>query len=101
MFDTATLAKLVCAHISADPILLRFTPISTGKHNTSYWVESGRERFVLRLAPPDDIGLLFYERQMMRQEPHLHALIRAHTTIPVPEIIAHDFSRTRINRDYC
>jgi fructosamine-3-kinase len=30
----------------------------------------------------------------------LHALIRAHTTIPVAEIVAYDFSRTQIDRDY-
>ncbi len=37
---------------------------------------------------------------MMRQEPGLHHLIRAHTTIPVAEVVGHDFSRTQINRDY-
>jgi aminoglycoside phosphotransferase (APT) family kinase protein len=100
LFDTTTLAALVGAHITADPTTLRFTPIGTGKHNTSYWVDSPQGRLVLRLSPPDDTGLLFYERHMMRQEPDLHALIRAHTTIPVAEIIAHDFSRTLIDRDY-
>ncbi len=99
-FDSETLARLVCAHIEADPVTLRFTPIRTGKHNTSYWVDSDRRRLVLRLSPPDDAGFLFYERQMMRQEPDLHALIRAQTTIPVAEVVAHDFSRTHIGRDY-
>jgi fructosamine-3-kinase len=37
---------------------------------------------------------------MMRQEPGLHHLIRAATTIPVAEVIGHDFSRTLIDRDY-
>ena len=41
-FDTETLAGLVLAHVDADPTSLRFTPIRTGKHNTSYWVESDR-----------------------------------------------------------
>jgi fructosamine-3-kinase len=36
----------------------------------------------------------------MRQEPQLHALVRAHTSIPVAAIVAHDFSRTRLDRDY-
>jgi aminoglycoside phosphotransferase (APT) family kinase protein len=98
-FDTAILDALVRHHIP-DASGLRFTPISTGKHNSSYWVDGDRERLVLRLAPPDETGLLFYERQMMRQEPELHALIRAHTSIPVAEVVAYDFSRTHINRDY-
>lgn len=99
-FDAETLVGLVLAHIDADPASLRFTPIRTGKHNTSYWVDSERGRFVLRIAPPDDAGFLFYERQMMRQEPELHGLIRAQTTIPVAKVVGHDFSRTHIDRDY-
>jgi fructosamine-3-kinase len=99
-FDTPTLARLVLAHVDASPDSLRFSPIRTGKHNTSYWVDSNRGRFVLHIAPPDDAGFLFYERLMMRQEPGLHHLIRATTTIPAAEVIGHDFSRTLIDRDY-
>ena len=99
-FDAETLTALVLAHVDADPAALCFTPIRTGKHNTSYWVDSGRGRFVLRIAPPDDAGFLFYERRMMRQEPELHALVRAQTGIPVAEVVAYDFTRTLVARDY-
>jgi aminoglycoside phosphotransferase (APT) family kinase protein len=99
-FDTETLVELVGTHVDASPASLRFSPIRTGKHNASYWVASDRGRFVLRIAPPDDVGFLFYERLMMRQEPSLHALIRAQTAIPVAEVVGHDFGRTRIDRDY-
>jgi fructosamine-3-kinase len=37
---------------------------------------------------------------MMRQEPHLHQIIRRETEIPIPEIVAYDFSRDIIDRDY-
>jgi len=99
-FPTKLLAELVTRHVETDAALLRFTPIRTGKHNRSYWVDSEAGRFVLRIAPPDDAGFLFYERLMMRQEPDLHALIRERTAIPVAEVIGYDFSRTRIDRDY-
>jgi fructosamine-3-kinase len=99
-FKAETLAELTLAHVDADPASLRFAPVHTGKHNTSYWVESDRGRFVLRIAPPDEAGFLFYERLMMRQEPQLHRLIRARTTLPVAEIVGSDMSRTRIGRDY-
>jgi len=98
-FDHATLAEIVCAQLGAGAAPA-FTPIRTGKHNASFWVDTRQGRFVLRLAPPDDAGFLFYERRMMRQEPALHALIRARTAIPVAEVVAHDFSRARIDRDY-
>jgi len=101
MTDTIdTLTALVLAHIETDPASVRLTPITTGKHNRSYWVACDAGRFVLRIAPPDDAGFLFYERLMMRQEPALHALIRAETAIPVADVVAHDFSRARIDCDY-
>jgi len=99
-FDPSTLTEMVLPHLAADPASLRFTPLQTGKHNRSYWVDSDQDRFVLRIAPPDDAGFLFYERLMMRQEPELHELVRQHTSIPVAEIVGYDFSRSRIDRDY-
>src|SRR5690348_14003492 len=97
--DPARLAALV-RHCLGVGTAVRLTPIATGKHNASYWVDADRGRYVLRLAPPDETGLLFYERGMMRQEPALHALIRDRTDIPVAAVIAHDFSRRLIDRDY-
>ena len=70
-FDGVTLAAAVSAHTGTPADRLQFAPIRTGKHNTSYWVDTERGRLVLRLAPPDDAGFLFYERRMMRQEPTL------------------------------
>jgi fructosamine-3-kinase len=99
-FDTTTLVEVVSSHVRTGPAPPRFTRIMTGKHNISYWVDSDRGSFVLRLSPPDDAGFIFYEQKMMRQEPPLHDLIRARTTIPVAAVIAHDFTRTRIDRDY-
>ncbi len=99
-FEVETLSELVLAHIDAEPASLRFSPVRTGKHNDSFWVDSNQGRFVLRIAPADDVGFLFYERLMMRQEPDLHALIREKTSLPVAEIRGYEFSRTRIDRDY-
>jgi fructosamine-3-kinase len=97
-FDHQTLTPLVTPFLGSTAI--SFAPIQTGKHNQSYWVDCGSGRFVLRIAPPDDAGFLFYERLMMRQEPQLHTLIRAKTNLPVAEVVGYDFSRTRIDRDY-
>jgi fructosamine-3-kinase len=74
--------------------------VKTGKHNRSYWVAGQGARYVLRIAPPDDAGFLFYERLMMRQEPSLHSLILERTDLPVAAIVGYDFSRERIDRDY-
>jgi fructosamine-3-kinase len=92
------LAEIVQSHLGG--ALPALEPIATGKHNRSFWVASSQGRFVLRVAPPDSTGLLFYERRMMRQEPALHRLLRERTSIPVADVVAADFSRARLDRDY-
>ncbi|MHC4504486.1 MAG: phosphotransferase family protein, partial [Planctomycetota bacterium] len=79
----------------------RFRRIPTGKFNESFFVAlaDGRE-VVLRVAPPDDAGFIFYERGMMRQEPGLHRVIREKTRVPVAEILACDGTRELIDRDF-
>lgn len=99
-FDSPTLSKLILSTIETDPASLQFSPVQTGKHNASYWVTCDQGRFVLRIAPPDDVGFLFYEQLMMRQEPQLHVLMREHTDIPVAEIVGYDFNRRLIDRDF-
>lgn len=99
-FATETLEQLFLTQVAANPSSLHFSPVRTGKHNSSFWVQSDRGKYVLRIAPPDDAGFLFYEHQMMRQEPDLHTLIGAQTDIPIARIVGHDFSRTQIERDY-
>jgi len=75
--------------------------IPTGKFNDSFFVSlaDGRE-LVLRIAPHDDAGFLFYERGMMAQEPGIHRLLREKTSAPVAEILVHDDSRRLADRDF-
>jgi aminoglycoside phosphotransferase (APT) family kinase protein len=74
--------------------------IRTGKFNTSFFVDTGEERLVLRIAPPSYAVFVFYERDMMRQEPEIHKLVLSHTSVPVPRIFAYDDSHEFIDRDY-
>lgn len=78
----------------------RIKPLGGGKYNESHLVETGRDHFVLRIAPPDDVPQLFYEKRMMRSEPAVHQLMRNHTRVPVPEVVFHDFSQEILDRDY-
>jgi aminoglycoside phosphotransferase (APT) family kinase protein len=100
-FDDRVLALLVARHFDLDPDGVRLRRSPTGKFNETYFVEGGPVPLVLRVAPPDDRSrMLFYEHRMMRQEPALHALLRDRTDVLVPAILAHDFGRTEIDRDY-
>ena len=94
------LEKVVQYHFPMANGRLHLTPISTGKFNSSYWVETGEEELVLRIAPPDDAVFVFYERKMMRQEPELHALLLEKTNVPVAKIVVFDDSQTLLERDY-
>ncbi len=90
-------------------IVKQIEPITTGKFNTSYFCEikadkGGRltqnAKVVLRIAPPDDAGFIFYEQNMMAQEPHLHQIIREKTSLRIPEIYVYDDSRKIINHNF-
>ena len=78
----------------------RVRPFGAGKFSETFDVSDGRRRYVLRVAPADELLQLFYDRRMMRQEPAIHARLVAETSVPVPPIVAHDFSRSLIGRDY-
>src|SRR5438034_170419 len=94
------LLATLTAHLPVDPGQLRWR-CPTGRFNTTYFVEGGPRPLVLRVAPPDDpTQVLFYEYRMMRQEPALHALLRARTQVPVPAILAHGLGTGPLGRDY-
>lgn len=98
-FAENILAEMVRAHVNVESSL-RFEPVPTGHFNTTYFVEGAERPLVLRIAPPDEAGFVFYERGMMAQEPGIHMLVRQRTDVPVPEIIAYDTSRRFVDRDF-
>jgi len=97
-FRVEDLRRAVGKHVD-DP-QATFEPIRTGHFNTSYFVRTRDGDLVLRIAPPDDTGVLFYERRMMAQEPEVHDLVRTHTSVPVAEILAYDTTRDVLDRDF-
>ncbi len=78
----------------------RIEPVPAGRHNASLFLTHPDRRGVLRIAPPDDAGFLFYEVRMMAQEPQLHQLIAEETSIPVPAVLTHDDTRETLPRDF-
>ncbi len=97
-FRTGQLQEALSPHLGGAE--LSFRRISTGKFNSSYYVSGAPGEFVLRIAPPDDAGFIFYEKGMMAQEPEIHQLVREETSVPVAEILAYDTSRRALPRDF-
>jgi aminoglycoside phosphotransferase (APT) family kinase protein len=77
-----------------------YSRILTGKFNESYFIKTGDEEFVLRIAPDGSTPILFYEKEMMKREPAVHSAILEQTDAPVPEIIQYDFSKSIIERNW-
>ena len=96
--DGTKARELAAAHLGAGPWEVR--PFGAGKFSEVFSVDGPAGRYVLRVAPPDSVLQLFYEYRMMRQEPGIHARLLAETAVPVAPIVAHDFGRERIDRDY-
>ncbi len=92
------LIKLINRHFNEEN--WKFERIRGGRFSDTYFVSSHDAEYVLRIAPPDTVLQLFYEYRMMRQEPRIHKILLEHTDVPLPEIIAYDFSRELIDCDY-
>lgn len=74
--------------------------IPTGKFNSSFYARGAGREYVLRVAPQDDTVFLFYEKNMMKQEPGIHRLLLEKTRVPVPRVLAFDGTRSVIDRDF-
>ncbi|XP_077862041.1 uncharacterized protein LOC144343200 [Saccoglossus kowalevskii] len=89
--------KAVKEHLGHISNTSQLKPTPTGKFNQSYYVGNSH---VVRIAPPDDSVFVFYEKDMMKQEPCLHELLLDKTTLPVAKILVYDNSRRYFNRDF-
>ena len=72
----------------------------TGRFNETYFVSGGEADVVIRIAPPSDSGFIFYERNMMAQEPRVHQLVLERTDVPAAEVLAYDTSHQKLPRDF-
>jgi len=82
------------------PARIRVNRTPAGRFNDSFFVAGDGLDVVVRVAPPDGTGLIFYERNMMAQEPEVHAVVRERTRVPVARILAHDTGRRVLDRDF-
>jgi aminoglycoside phosphotransferase (APT) family kinase protein len=75
--------------------------LTEGYFNTAYRIELEDERaVVLKVAPPADVPVLTYERDLMRGEVTAMRLASVDPRVPVPTVRYADFTRTRLPVDY-
>ena len=70
--------------------------------NAVYRIERKNEKdaVVLKVGVIPDTTLLTYERDIMPVEVECYRMIREQTTVPVPEVLAYDFSKRYIESNY-
>lgn len=62
-------------------------------------VVNGRE-YIIKIGPPSHVLMMGYETNMMETEVEMLRLVRAQTTVPVPEVIFYDDSCTICDSPY-
>lgn len=78
-------------HFNASPQM--FTELNDGFYNISYLIVlADNSEVVLKIAPPKDVEILTYEIDIMKTEVEFYKLASFYTDIPVPTILADDFS---------
>jgi fructosamine-3-kinase len=85
---------------SPDSKIIRVSSCGGGLYNEVFHVLTTRTDYVLRIAPPDSIPKLFYEKDMIKSEPGIHAKILSQTDVPVAKIVYSDFSQGVIASDF-
>lgn len=91
------MALIVKKHFHTDHY--SYYPITGGLFNTTYYLETGEGRYVLRVGPVNRELLLAFELNLMEAEVFAYELCRE-IGVPVSEVVAWDDSKTLIDRDY-
>jgi aminoglycoside phosphotransferase (APT) family kinase protein len=81
--------------------LVNFSELTDGYFNAAYLLELAQApKCVLKVAPPEDVLVMRYEKDIMLAEVETIQLVRQNTQVPAPEIFVHDRSRQTIGSDY-
>lgn len=94
--------KLVRVHFGKDCEISQIKELKGGMFNASYMISRVKEKdhIVLKVGVVPGTTLLTYEQDIMPTEVECYRLIKEHTSVPVPTILAYDFSKTQIKSNY-
>ena len=68
-------------------------PLGAGEYNAVYLVQTDGGEYVLKIAPPESVPVMTYEKGMMGAEIVWYEQMREHSSIRVPQIVYSDMSR--------
>lgn len=74
--------------------------LTEGFFNVAYRIELGDRPVILKVAPAPSVDILTYEKNIMWVEVDSMKRVKRETTVPVPEILFYDDSKTVCDRTY-
>jgi len=98
----AQIEQLVQANFGNQCEVGMISELKGGFFNTAYSIERIKEQdtIVLKVSVSKDTPILSYEKNTMSTEVAVFKLLSEQTTIPIPQVLATDFSRKLIPRPY-
>ncbi len=98
----ATTIEHIVKHVLGSQVAVsEITELTEGFYNSAYRINcADGAKIVLKVAPPDDIPILRYEKNILQAEVDVMRLVKARTEMPVPAILYHDASRTLLPSPY-
>lgn len=75
-------------------------PLGAGMYNSVYSVTADGKDYAIKIAPPDDVEVMSYEKEMMAVEVFWYKQMKENTCIQVPEVFFYDTSKEIIPSEY-
>lgn len=79
---------------------LEMEELKEGYFNIAYRIRLDGRQVVLKIAPPKDVPVLTYEKNIMFSEVDSMKMVAERTKVPVPKILFHDSSGDIADREY-
>lgn len=95
------IGAIVRRHFGSNHLLKNTTELKEGLYNAAVLLElENGSKFVLKAAPPPEVQVLRYEKDLMKAEVESMRLVRQHTSIPVAEIFCYDTAHDILPSDF-
>jgi aminoglycoside phosphotransferase (APT) family kinase protein len=92
---------IIKAQFGSQRKLCAFQELKEGLFNAAALLElDDGLKCVIKAAPPADVKVMRYEKDILRAEVESMRLVRAQTSVPIPDILAYDPSRSLLPSEY-
>jgi aminoglycoside phosphotransferase (APT) family kinase protein len=92
---------IIRKHLGNQAVVASFHELTEGFFNAACQIElKDGLKCILKVAPPPEVRVLRYEKDILRAEVESIRLVRQHTNVPAPEIYAYDNAHDILSSDF-